>query len=129
MAAIITLERPDSADAVALVAELEAHLEPLYPATSRHGYSVEKLIAQAVALIQKDARGFATSAGIFFRLTGAIDRGRLPTMAQSVQKGASAFLVSVDATSRACEMRSLMRATLTGSRSPREGRLPPSAPA
>ena len=49
MAAIITLERPDSADAVALVAELEAHLEPLYPATSRHGYSVEKLIAQAVA--------------------------------------------------------------------------------
>ncbi|HTU91288.1 MAG TPA: GNAT family N-acetyltransferase [Gemmataceae bacterium] len=49
MTAIITRERPDSPDAVALIAELEAHLEPLYPATSRHGYSVEKLIAQAVA--------------------------------------------------------------------------------
>src|SRR5207245_2809842 len=29
------------------------------------------LITQALTLIQKDARGFATSAGIFFRLTGA----------------------------------------------------------
>jgi GNAT superfamily N-acetyltransferase len=49
MPAIITRERPDSADAIALIAELEAHLEPLYPLESRHGYSVEKLIAQAVA--------------------------------------------------------------------------------
>jgi GNAT superfamily N-acetyltransferase len=49
MPAIITPERPDSADAVALITELEAHLDPLYPAKSRHGYSVEKLIAQAVA--------------------------------------------------------------------------------
>src|SRR5438128_6040392 len=49
MSAIITLERPDSADAIALITELEAHLEPLYPPVSRHGYSVEKLIAQGVA--------------------------------------------------------------------------------
>jgi GNAT superfamily N-acetyltransferase len=49
MSAVITPERPDSADAVVLITELEAHLETLYPAESRHGYSVEKLIAQAVA--------------------------------------------------------------------------------
>jgi GNAT superfamily N-acetyltransferase len=49
MATMITRERPDSADAVALVTELEAHLATLYPPQSRHGYSVEKLIAQAVA--------------------------------------------------------------------------------
>jgi GNAT superfamily N-acetyltransferase len=49
MPTTITAERPDSADAVALITELEAHLDPLYPATSRHGYSVEKLIAQGVA--------------------------------------------------------------------------------
>src|SRR6266446_9846913 len=49
MAAIITPERPDSADAIALITELEAHLDPLYPAKSRHGYSVEKLLAQGVA--------------------------------------------------------------------------------
>ena len=29
--------------------ELEADLEPLYPSESRHGYAVEKLIAQGVA--------------------------------------------------------------------------------
>jgi GNAT superfamily N-acetyltransferase len=49
MSAIITPERPDTADAIALIAELEAHLQPLYPGESRHGYSVEKLIAQGVA--------------------------------------------------------------------------------
>jgi len=49
MAIVITLERPDTPDARALIAELEAHLEPLYPCESRHGYSVEKLIADSVA--------------------------------------------------------------------------------
>ncbi len=49
MPAVITRERPDSADAVALITELEAHLDALYPAESRHGYSVEKLLAQEVA--------------------------------------------------------------------------------
>ncbi len=49
MPAIITSERADSADASALIAELEAHLTPLYPTESRHGYSVAKLIAQNVA--------------------------------------------------------------------------------
>jgi len=49
MTAIITSERPDTADAIALITELEAHLDPLYPTKSRHGYSVEKLIAQQVA--------------------------------------------------------------------------------
>jgi putative acetyltransferase len=49
MSAIIRPERPDSPDAVALITELEAYLETLYPAESRHGYSVKKLMAQAVA--------------------------------------------------------------------------------
>ena len=52
----ITPERPDTADARALIAELEAQLEPLYPRESRHGYSVDKLVAEAVAffLIRHD---------------------------------------------------------------------------
>ena len=49
MPAVISRERPDSADAVALITELEAHLAVLYPPESRHGYSVDKLIVQAVA--------------------------------------------------------------------------------
>ena len=45
----ITQERPDSADAVALIEELEAHLSPLYPVESRHGFSVERLVNEGVA--------------------------------------------------------------------------------
>ncbi len=48
MSTNITLERPDTPDAIALILELEAELDPLYPRTSRHGYSVDKLIAQGV---------------------------------------------------------------------------------
>ena len=49
MSAIIRPERPDSADAVLLITELEAHLEPLYPQASRHGFRVEQLLREAVA--------------------------------------------------------------------------------
>ena len=56
MTATITPERPDTADAQALIAELEGELAPLYPSESRHGYSVEKLLAEGVAffLIRED---------------------------------------------------------------------------
>ena len=46
---VITHERPDTPDALTLIAELESHLEPLYPKESRHGYSVEKLLREKVA--------------------------------------------------------------------------------
>lgn len=49
MTTSIIPERPDTADATALIMELEAHLDPLYPRASRHGFSVEKLLAEAVA--------------------------------------------------------------------------------
>jgi len=49
MPTIIAAERPDTTDAIALITELEAHLEPFYPAASRHGFSVDKLIRQGVA--------------------------------------------------------------------------------
>lgn len=49
MTAAIAPERPNSADAQALIAELEGELAPFYPAESRHGYNVEKLLAEGVA--------------------------------------------------------------------------------
>ncbi len=49
MPTIIVEERPDTADAMALIAELEAHLSPRYPVESRHGFSVEKLLREGVA--------------------------------------------------------------------------------
>lgn len=49
MSASIMPERPDSEDAVVLITELNAYLEPLYPSESRHGFGVDKLMAQEVA--------------------------------------------------------------------------------
>jgi GNAT superfamily N-acetyltransferase len=48
MRVVITRERPDTPDASGLILELEAHLEPQYPAASRHGFSVDRLIAEGV---------------------------------------------------------------------------------
>src|SRR5437762_8913328 len=59
----ITAERPDSADAVALITELEALLEPLYPQESRHGYSVEKLIRQGVDFFVISDKGAPAGCG------------------------------------------------------------------
>jgi hypothetical protein len=63
MSSVIMPERPDSADAVVLITELEAHLEPLYPAKSRHGYSVEKLLADGVAFFVLRDNGTAAGCG------------------------------------------------------------------
>ena len=44
----IRREHPGTDAARLLIAELDAYLDPLYPAESQHGYDVEKLIAQGV---------------------------------------------------------------------------------
>ena len=48
MQATITPEKPDTPDATALILELDAYLEPLYPRESQHGFNVEKLISDSV---------------------------------------------------------------------------------
>jgi ribosomal protein S18 acetylase RimI-like enzyme len=48
MAITIQPERPDTEDAIKLIDELETILSPMYPAESRHGYSITKLIEQKV---------------------------------------------------------------------------------
>jgi GNAT superfamily N-acetyltransferase len=55
--AFIAEERPDSPDAIALIAELERHLASRYPAASRHGFSVQKLIAEGVSFFLLRAGG------------------------------------------------------------------------
>jgi GNAT superfamily N-acetyltransferase len=45
----IAEERADSADAIALIVELDAHLGERYAVESRHGFSVEKLLRDGVA--------------------------------------------------------------------------------
>jgi putative acetyltransferase len=51
MPVLISPERPDTPDATALINELEEHLASLYPAASRHGFSVQKLIDQQVRFV------------------------------------------------------------------------------
>lgn len=63
MPGVMSRERPDSADARALIAELETELVPLYPQASRHGYSVDKLIRQGVAFFVLRHGGAAAGRG------------------------------------------------------------------
>lgn len=60
-------ERPDSPAARPLILELESVLEPLYPAVSRHGFSVERLLAEGVDffVVRVDGRP-AACGGVLF---------------------------------------------------------------
>jgi ribosomal protein S18 acetylase RimI-like enzyme len=59
----VALERPDTPDATGLIAELEAVLAPLYPRASRHGLSVEQLLAQQVLFYVLRAGGVPAGCG------------------------------------------------------------------
>ena len=61
--AVITAERPDTPDALLLIAELQTHLESFYPPESRHGFSVERLIAESVAFFVLRADGQPAGCG------------------------------------------------------------------
>jgi len=63
MTASISAERPDSADAISLIEELEAQLVPFYPAASRHGLNVEQLLVQNVAFFVLRAEGVPAGCG------------------------------------------------------------------
>jgi len=63
MPVTIAAERPDTLDAAALINELQTHLESFYPPESRHGFSVEKLIAQGVAFFVLRVDGRAAGCG------------------------------------------------------------------
>ena len=63
MSVIITPERPDSADAQILIAELESHLASRYPASSRHGYSIDKLLAENVPFFVTRSDGVPVGCG------------------------------------------------------------------
>lgn len=59
----IAPERPDAADAMRLIEELEAVLSPLYAVESRHGYSVEKLIREGVHFFVARVAGTPAACG------------------------------------------------------------------
>src|SRR5690242_18117975 len=63
MAIEIICDRPDTPDARALIEELEAHLASQYPRASRHGYSVEQMLAERVAFFVVRVDGTAAGCG------------------------------------------------------------------
>ena len=63
MTTLIVAEHPDTPDVVMLIEELETFLAPFYPATSRHGYNVEKLIKQGVAFFVMRQDGVPAGCG------------------------------------------------------------------
>ena len=61
----ITREHPATEEATSLILELESHLSAHYPVESRHGYSVDTLIAQDVAFfLLRDSEAPAGCGGI-----------------------------------------------------------------
>jgi putative acetyltransferase len=59
----ITPGSPGSPDASALVEELEAHLASRYPTESRHGFTVEQLVATGVTFFVARVDGAAAGCG------------------------------------------------------------------
>jgi ribosomal protein S18 acetylase RimI-like enzyme len=59
----ITAERPDTPDVIPLIEELNTVLEAQYPPESRHGFSIEKLLAQQVAFFVIRLDGTAIGCG------------------------------------------------------------------
>jgi putative acetyltransferase len=63
MPVAISTERPDSPDAAGLILELETHLASLYPSASRHGFSVERLVAEQVDFFVLRSDGVPAACG------------------------------------------------------------------
>lgn len=63
MPTTITPELPNTPDALALIAELEAYLQPLSPPESQFGFSAEKLIAEGVPFFVIRVDGVAAGCG------------------------------------------------------------------
>src|SRR5260221_573004 len=54
------------------------------------------LVQKALALLERDARGFSTSGGVHLALTAPLDPARVPDAAASVAADAGIFLFAVD---------------------------------
>ena len=63
MTMTISPERADSADALALISELDALLNPLYAPDDRHGYNVAKLLQPDVHFFVVRHNGMAAGCG------------------------------------------------------------------
>lgn len=74
----LAIERPDQADAIALVDELDAWQKPLYPAESHHGIDLAALLAPNVTfVVARDGAGAAVGCGAVVREAGWAELKRM----------------------------------------------------
>jgi ribosomal protein S18 acetylase RimI-like enzyme len=72
-AVAITRERPDTPDARRLIGELDAHLAPRYPPSSRHAFSVDRLIEEGVEFFVLRSGGEPAACGGILFVEGDAD--------------------------------------------------------
>ncbi len=86
-----TIDQPDG---IALVTELDAHLEPLYPPESRHGLKLDGLRAANVRfVVARDEAGHAHGCGAIMFVDGYAELKRMYTRPASRGHGVGAAVV------------------------------------
>jgi putative acetyltransferase len=92
----VAFETVDQPEAVALVGELDAHLEPLYPPESRHGLNLEALRAPHVRFaLARDGEGRAQACGAVALMEGYAELKRMYVRPQFRGRGAAEAIVQL----------------------------------
>jgi putative acetyltransferase len=93
-AARVAVETIDQPEALALVAELDAHLEPLYPPESRHGLTVDGLRAKNVFFVlARDTSGRAMGCGAVMHADGYAELKRMYVRPSARKHGVGAAII------------------------------------
>ena len=92
----VAVEPVDQPEAVALVGELDAHLEPLYPPESRYGLTLDGLRAPHVRFVlARDASGAAQACGAVALLPQFAELKRMYVRPAVRGRGAAESVVNV----------------------------------
>jgi len=90
----VAVETIDQPEALALVAELDALLEPLYPPESRHGLNVAALRAKNVFfVVARDAAGEAMGCGAVMHSEGYAELKRMYVRPKARKRGVGAAII------------------------------------
>lgn len=90
----VSVETIDQPEALALVAELDAHLEPLYPPESRHGLTVDGLRAKNVFFVlARDPSGRAMGCGAVMHAEGYAELKRMYVRPSARKHGVGAAII------------------------------------
>ena len=90
----VAIEAVDQPEAVALIRELDAHLEPLYPPESRHGLKLEALRAPNVLFVlARDHGGAAHGCGAVALLPRYAELKRMYVRPESRGRGIADTIV------------------------------------